>query len=131
MKHAPFRKRAGSGSMPYYVPMNRNRQRTKSESTNDAHAAPNRSDHDSMDCDDKGLIMDIEATPGHMHHVSSNPTFNKIKNSQLKKSKSLESLLLPFGKLPQEKEKLAAATASNTLEFPTLLNRIQRLKFNE
>jgi hypothetical protein len=127
MKHAPFRKRAGSGSMPYYVPMNRNRQRTKSEST-DAHAAPNRADHDSMDCDDKGLIMDIEATPGHMHHVSSNPTFNKIKNSQLKKSKSLESILL---QMPEEKEKLAAAVASNTLEFPTLLNRIQRLKFNE
>lgn len=127
MKHPSFRKRAGSGSMPYYVPMNRNRQRTKSESADNSNsnAGTNSGNDSSMDCEninDKGLIMDMDAP---LHHVSSNPQFNKIKISQLKKSKSMESILLK-----STPEKLTEVISA-TLEFPTLLHRIQKLKFNE
>jgi hypothetical protein len=131
MKHPSFRKRAGSGSMPYYVPMNRNRQRTKSESADvsNSHSSSTMGNDSSMDCEninDKGLIMDMDAP---LHHVNSNPQFNKIKISQLKKSKSMESILLNSS-VPEEKLNAALANSS-TLEFPTLLHRIQKLKFNE
>jgi hypothetical protein len=127
MKHPSFRKRAGSGSMPYYVPLNRNRQRTKSENADASNPPTSHSGAESsMDVEnfnDRGLTMDMDAP---LHHVSSNPQFNKIKISQLKKSKSMESLLLKSS--PEEK---FSEKNSSTLEFPTLLHRIQKLKFNE
>lgn len=78
-----------------------------------------------MDCEninDKNLVvMDMDAP---LLHVSSNPQFNKIKISQLKKSKSMESLLPK----PDENES-KVNSSSSTLEFVS--HRIQKLKFNE
>lgn len=120
IKHPSFRKRASSGTMPYYIPF-RHRQRTKSENA-DAKNPP--TNQDSMDCEninDKHLVMDMEPP---LHHVNSNPQFNKIKICQLKKSKSMESLL------PKEKgDDEAKVNSSSTLEFVS--SRIQKLKFNE
>jgi hypothetical protein len=125
IKHPSFRKRASSGSMPYYIPF-RHRQRTKSENTDGTNTQdPSTNPRmDSMDCEninDKNLVMDMDAP---LHHVSSNPQFNKIKISQLKKSKSMESLLPP-----KAEEESTNTSSSSTLEFVS--SRIQKLKFNE
>ena len=114
--------------MPYYVPLNRNRQRTKSENADvsNPQTSSQLGAESSMDCEtlDKGHIMDMDAP---LHHINSNPQFNKIKISQLKKSKSMESLMLKSSPEEQFCEK-----NSSTLEFPkNLLHRIQKLKFNE
>lgn len=80
-----------------------------------------------MDCEninDKNLVvMDMDAP---LLNISSNPQFNKIKNSQLKKSKSMESLLPP--KVDEDNES-KVNSSSSTLEFVS--HRIQKLKFNE
>lgn len=124
IKHPSFRKRASSGSMPYYIPF-RHRQRTKSENADATNSQPSQLDA-SMDCEnihDKNLLdFEMDAS---LHHVNSNPQFNKIKTSQLKKSKSMESLLPPK---PDETESIVNSSSS-TLEFVS--SRIQKLKFNE
>lgn len=58
-------------------------------------------------------------------HLLIGPLFNKIKMSQLKKSKSMESLLSL--KLDEKDSKVGS---SSTLEFVSSLF-IQKLKFNE
>lgn len=82
-----------------------------------------------MECEninaDKYLAsMDMDNAPL-LHTASSNPQFNKIKMSQLKKSKSMESLLPPK---PDDKES-KVNSSSSTLEFVS--HRIQKLKFSE
>lgn len=124
IKHPSFRKRASSGTMPYYIPF-RHRQRTKSENADATNSQ--QSQDSSMDCEntnEKNLAsMDMDNAP--LLHVSSNPQFNKIKLSQLKKSKSMESLLPP--KADDKESKVNSS--SSTLEFVS--HRIQKLKFNE
>lgn len=109
--------------MPYYIPF-RNRQRTKSENA-DGQATQNAQAESSMDVEilDKNLVDESMDPP--LLHVNSNPQFNKIKLSQLKKSKSMESLLPK----PDDKESSAVSSACSTLEFVSY--RIQKLKFNE
>jgi hypothetical protein len=108
--------------MPYYIPF-RHRQRTKSENADAPNSQP--SSQDSMDCDineknlDGTIMMDAQ-----LQNVNSNPQFNKIKISQLKKSKSMESLLPKI-----DTESKVNVVSSSTLEFVS--NRIQKLKFNE
>lgn len=109
--------------MPYYIPF-RNRQRTKSENA-DGQATSQQTQAESMDAEsilEKNLVDESMDPP--LHHVNSNPQFNKIKLSQLKKSKSMESLLPK----PDEKES-AVSSACSTLEFVSY--RIQKLKFSE
>ena len=112
--------------MPYYIPF-RHRQRTKSENAD----APNaqQSPVSSMDIEnvnDKNSGMDIMTMEAPLHHIHSNPLFHKIKLSQLKKSKSMESLLPPS----KADDKESKVNASSTLEFVSSLF-IQKLKFNE
>lgn len=83
-----------------------------------------------MECcenvNDKNLAsMDMDNVPSGLHASISNPQFNKIKLSQLKKSKSMESLLPPKA---DDKES-TVNSSSSTLEFVS--HRIQKLKFNE
>lgn len=107
--------------MPYYIPF-RHRQRTKSENA-DASNPP--ASQDSMDCENinDNVNENINDMEPPLHHVSSNPQFNKIKISQLKKSKSMESLL------PPKSDDNESKSSSSTLEFVS--SRIQKLKFNE
>lgn len=112
--------------MPYYIPF-RHRQRTKSESADVSSNTQQTHQDASMDCEnvnEKNLVvMDMDAP---LLNISSNPQFNKIKNSQLKKSKSMESLQPP--KADDENES-KVNSSSSTLEFVS--HRIQKLKFNE
>lgn len=75
---------------------------------------------------DKNSGMDIMTMEAPLHHIHSNPLFHKIKLSQLKKSKSMESLLPPS----KADDKESKVNASSTLEFVSSLF-IQKLKFNE
>lgn len=122
IKHSSFRKRASSGTMPYYIPF-RHRQRTKSENADVTNTQI--AQETSMDCEnvnDKNLaLMDMDNAHG-QPLLSSNPQFNKIKLSQLKKSKSMENL----AKVDDKETKV---NSSSTLEFVS--HRIQKLKFNE
>lgn len=127
IKHPSFRKRASSGSMPYYIPF-RHRQRTKSESA-DVNTQTAALPDSVMDCEtnvnEKLLTsMDMDAPPL-LHQIGSSSQFNKIKTSQLKKSKSMESLILT--KVEETESKVNSS--SSTLEFVS--SRIQKLKFNE
>jgi hypothetical protein len=123
IKHPSFRKRASSGTMPYYIPF-RHRQRTKSESAEAPHSLQNQDS--SMDCEN----INSDKIAGSMETDNSinfgNLQFNKIKISQLKKSKSMESLLPPR---PDESKESKVNSSSSTLEFVS--SRIQKLKFNE
>lgn len=68
-------------------------------------------------------LMTIEP---HLHLQGYPQLFNKIKLSQLKKSKSMESLITK----PDVKESKVNSSSSHTLEFMSSLF-IQKLKFNE
>lgn len=118
-----FRKRASSGTMPYYIPF-RHRQRTKSENADATN--PPQTQESSMDIEntDKHPIMDMTIEP--QLPPGSSQLFNKIKLSQLKKSKSMESLITK----PDVKESKVNSSSSHTLEFMSSLF-IQKLKFNE
>lgn len=108
--------------MPYYIPF-RHRQRTKSENADATN--PPQAQESSMDVEntDKHIMdMTIESTSVHQAHTQ---LFNKIKLSQLKKSKSMESLVTK----PEVKES-KVNSSSHTLEFMSSLF-IQKLKFNE
>lgn len=107
--------------MPYYIPkLRQHRQRTKSENANDQTNQPTNTEESGMDVEnihDKNLGMDMDGLD-----VNRDPMFTKTKLSQLKKSKSMESLQVLSPKAEETK-------ASSTLEFVS--SRIQKLKFNE
>lgn len=109
--------------MPYYIPF-RHRQRTKSENADATSSLQNQDS--SMDCENIANDKIAGSMETDNQNTFSNLQFNKIKMLQLKKSKSMESLLPPT---PEESKESKVNVSSSTLEFVS--SRIQKLKFNE
>lgn len=118
IKHS-FRKRASSGSMPYYIPFRKmHRQRTKSESQDNQGLS-----NQPLATMEYENTMDIQYTASQLLVNNNNPQYNKIKAAvQLKKSKSLESLNTAKDNKDVQKEH-----NFSTMEFFDLNHRIQKL----
>ncbi|KAL7032106.1 hypothetical protein ACKWTF_007217 [Chironomus riparius] len=117
IKHS-FRKRASSGSMPYYIPF-RHRQRTKSESQDNNQGLSNQP----LATMEYENTMEIQYTAAQQLVNNSNPQYNKIKAVQLKKSKSLESL----NTITKDNKDVQKEHNFSTMEFFDLNTRIQKL----